>query len=272
MATIVILEHALQAGVQLPYMVYGIAERWRDAGHRVILHRGLDAPPPGDLAIVNIDLTVIPDEYRALYACYPKVLNAAVRDVSKRRFSADLVDRYSDWLGAVIVKTDANFGGRPEALLRSVAAASGVRCDVPAGPVAQDYAIHRTLREVPAAVWATPGLVVERFLPERDERGDYYVRVWVFLGERDRCTRWRASQPIVKAANRIERVPAEVPEELRAWRARLGFDFGKFDFVRHGERWVLLDVNRTPAYPPWIPGARNPVLDSLAPGLESYLR
>ncbi|HVC10717.1 MAG TPA: hypothetical protein VNE59_03690 [Burkholderiales bacterium] len=271
MATIVILEHALQRSLRLPYLVYGLAERWRRDGHRVIVHHGLDAPPAGDLAIVNIDLTVIPAAYRALYARYAKVLNGAVLDVSKRRYSLDLLDRYSDWVGAVIVKTDANFGGRPEALLRSVAVAEGSSCDIPAGPLAQGYPIYRSLREVPAAVWTTPGLIVERFLPERDARGDYYLRTWMFLGDRDRSTRWRATGPIVKADNTLERVPAEVPDEIRAWRERLGFDFGKFDFVRHGERWVLLDVNRTPAYPPWVPGVPDPALDTLAPGLRSYL-
>jgi hypothetical protein len=271
MATIVILEHAQQRDLRLPYLVYGLAERWRNAGHRVLVHHGLEEPPAGDLAIVNIDLTVIPEAYRALYARYPKVLNGAVLDVSKRRYSVDLLDRYSDWLGPVIVKTDANFGGRPEALLRSEAAAAGAACDIPEGPVAEGYPIYRTLRDVPERVWRVPGLVVERFLPERDSRGDYYLRVWMFLGDRDRSTRWRASGPVVKAENMLERVPTEVPDELRAWRARLGFDFGKFDFVRHGERWVLLDVNRTPAYPPWVPGAADPVLDTLAPGLRSYL-
>ena len=37
-----------------------------------------------------------------------------------------------------------------------------------------------------------------------------------------------------------------ITDELRAWRERLRFDFGKFDYVYHGERFVLLDVNRTP--------------------------
>jgi len=122
MATIVILEHELQRGVRLPYMIYGVAERWRAAGHRVLVHHGTHDPPEGDLAIVHIDLTVIPEPYRALAARYPRVINGSVLDVSKRSFSRILLERESDWSGPVIVKTDANFGGRPEALLRAVAA------------------------------------------------------------------------------------------------------------------------------------------------------
>ncbi len=271
MATIVILEHALQRGLELPYMVYGLAARWRARGHRVLVHHGTEDPPAGDLAIVNVDLSVIPAPYRALFARYPRVINGAVLDVSKTGFSLDLLDRHSDWIGPVIVKTDANYGGRPEQLLRSMAGSAEAARDIPAGPVAHEYPIYRSLREVPAQVWASPGLVVERFLPERDEAG-FYVRVWVFLGDRDRSTRWRASGPVVKADNVLERVPVEVPDELRAWRERLHFDFGKFDYVRHGNRWVLLDVNRTPAYPVPDAGPDDPVLQTLAPGLDAYLR
>ena len=85
MATIVILEHELQGHVRLPYMVYSLAERWKGAGHQVLVHRGPGAPPAGDLAIVNIDLTVIPAAYRGLYARYRRVVNGRVPDVSKAR-------------------------------------------------------------------------------------------------------------------------------------------------------------------------------------------
>jgi hypothetical protein len=118
-------------------------------------------------------------------------------------------------------------------------------------------------------VWGVPGLVVERFLPER-EGPDYCVRVWTFFGDRERSVRWIAPDPIVKASNMTRREEVEVPEAIRAWRSRLGFDFGKFDYVRHGERWVLLDVNRTPTYPRAAAG-QNP-LDALSEGIAQYLR
>lgn len=271
MATIVILEHELQRGVRLPYMIYGVAERWRAAGHRVLVHHGTQDPPEGDLAIVHIDLTVIPEPYRALAARYPRVINGSVLDVSKRSFSRILLERESDWSGPVIVKTDANFGGRPEALLRAVAARSGAGSDIPGGPVMDNYPIFDSLAAVPEAVWQSPGLVVERFVPERDARGHFFVRVWSFLGDRELSSRWRAAEPLVKAYNMLEREPVAVPDELRAWRERLRFDFGKFDYVRHGERFVLLDVNRTPAFPiqPDAPGAA--MLAHLSEGLRFYL-
>jgi hypothetical protein len=272
MAAIVILEHELQRHVRLPYMAYSLAERWRRAGHEVRVHHGLEAPPPGDLALVNIDLTVIPEAYRRLAARYPRVVNGRVTDVSKRRFSADLLDRHSDWIGPVIVKTEANYGGKPEALLRAIARRDGLACDIPEGPVAEGYPLYDSLRQVPDAVWRTPGLVVERFLPERDAEGHYYSRHWIFFGERERSFRIRARVPIIKSSDAIDRDYVPVPEALRVWRANLGFDFGKFDYVRHGERCVLLDVNRTPSLPAYSDPGVTAGQDELAQGVCSFLR
>ncbi len=112
MATIVILEHLMQAGFNHPYIVYALAERWRTAGHEVLIHYGTSDPPPGDIAIVNIDLTVIPPAYVALFERYPRVINRATTSIAKRGCSQLILDRDSTWRGPVIVKTDANFGGR----------------------------------------------------------------------------------------------------------------------------------------------------------------
>jgi hypothetical protein len=272
MATIVVLEHELQRYVELPYMVRLFAERWRERGHRVHVHWGLGDPPPGDVAVLHVDLTVVPPAYAALAARYPRVVNGRVLDVSKSRFSEQLVRPQTIWHGPVIVKTEANFGGKPEQLFRSVAAQRGMGHEIPPGPLAEGYPIFESMRAVPEAVWRTPGLVVERFLPERDAQGRYGLRVWTFLGNQDRCVRWLAAEPIVKASNRLAREAAEVPAELRAWREKLGFDFGKFDFVDHEGRWVLLDVNRTPSFPSDRPGPAREAVRALGDGIDAFLR
>jgi hypothetical protein len=270
-ATIVILEHRLQRAAGLPYLVYALAERWRTAGHRVLVHYGLEDPPPGDIAVNNIELTVVPDAYRALFRKYPKVINGAVTDISKQRFSRDIVTRDGGWEGPVIVKTTANFGGKPEQLLRSIASRLDLPCDdVPAGPVADGYPIYASAREVPEAGWSTPGLMVEKFLPEQDARG-YYLRVWLYFGESETSGRWRARVPIIKGEDLIDREDVPVPAELRARRKELGFDFGKFDYVLHGGRFILLDANRTPSFTPAIGGRAAQLPDQLASGLEAFL-
>lgn len=251
-------------------MVYALAERWRARGHRVLVHHGTENPPPGDLAVNNVDLTVIPDAYRALFARYARVINGAVLDVSKRRFSQDLLEPGSDWNGPVIVKTETNFGGRPEQLLRSMAQRAGVPCEIPAGPVAEGYPTYASLAEVPETAWSTPGLVVERFLPERDARG-YYIRIWTFFGTRERNSRFRAEVPIIKSHNVLERETVEVPDEILAWRDKLGFDYGKFDYVMADGRFLLLDANRTPSLPPEFAPRVAESVDLLAGGLEDFL-
>jgi ubiquinone/menaquinone biosynthesis C-methylase UbiE len=115
------------------------------------------------------------------------------------------------------------------------------------------------------------GKVVERFLPEEDGTGNFVFRTWVFMGERERCTRFVTENRISKAAGVLSHEPMEVPPRLRAERERLGFDSGKFDFVMHQGEPLLLDANRTPGAAASIrelmaKGARN-----LAEGMHELL-
>jgi hypothetical protein len=172
----------------------------------------------------------------------------------------------------VIIKTDLNFSGIPEKQAAECFRRDGKPSDLPPGRIVsttRPYAIHGSPGEVPADVWDNHGFVVERFLPEQDTLG-YWVRAWVFFGDRERCTRYRGTHPIVKSATIVAHEPAPVPEELRAERERLGFDFGKFDFVVRDGQAILLDANRTPSAPP-----PNPEIEAsnarLAGGLESLL-
>jgi hypothetical protein len=110
--------------------------------------------------------------------------------------------------------------------------------------------------------------VVEKFLPERDDRG-FYTRSWLFLGDEGRCKRCRSAHPIVKGPRIIDAEEVSVPEFIREERRRLGIDYGKFDFVIHGGQPILLDANKTPGEPPSRrPGKRY---SNLARGLESLL-
>ena len=272
MATIVILEHEVQRHLPLQSMVYLFVNRWRENGHRVLVQYGTENPPSGDIAILHIDLTVVPAEYYALLSLYPRVINGAVLDISKRTFSQNIVQRGSEWNGPVILKTDANFGGHPERYLRERATRAGVRSGIPKGPMIDVYPIFSSPRAVPRPYWRMFGFIVEKFLPEQDERG-YYLRVWSFFGDRERSTRYRAAVPVIKSHNFLDSEPVPVPDEIRAWRKQLHFDFGKFDYVCHEGRPILLDANRTPGAPSNL--AANPEMqasmDSLAKGIQKFL-
>jgi hypothetical protein len=272
MATIVILEHLMQKDFRQPYLAYALAERWQADGHNVLVHHGTANPPPGDIAILNVDLTVVPPAYVALLDRYPRVINGRTLDISKRSYSTQILARDSDWDGPVIVKTDRNFGGRIDARLRQRTLAAGLTPDIPAGPAMKQYALLKSVAKVPENVWQTEGIIVEKFLPEKDARG-FYMRVWLFLGEATRSFRMRADVPIIKSHHIVEREIVAVPDEMRRWRERLGFDYGKFDYVVRDGTPILIDANRTPGAP--ADYATNPEVAAgmalLARGIDEFL-
>jgi hypothetical protein len=269
-ATIVVLEHRHQGELGIHYMAYEFTRRWEAMGHRVHVHRGLEAPPPGDVALVHHDLTVIPDAYLALARRYPRVLNGATGDIRKSRYSECRVARGDPWPGRVLIKTEANHGGHVDERLRRLALDAGEAPDVPQGALMDHYYLCESTRHVPDAIWTTPGVIVEKYIAEEDERGNY-VRFWTFLGGAERSFRYRAKVPLVRFSDCIDREPIPVPDEMRAMRARLGFDYGKFDYVRHEGRYYLLDANRTPSAPDAF--ANDPAvrasLDRLAAGIDA---
>lgn len=193
-----------------------------------------------DAAILHVNMSLIPQDYLDLAAVYPRTINGTVSDIRKRHVSRNLVGRDDPWPGPVLVKSDLNCGGKPEARLAR-------RAGQPLSSSVPDYQLFDHIAAVPDAVWTDPTRVVERYLPER--RGAMNVlRVWSVLGDYERCTWYSAPETIVKGHNIVEFGPSEVPEVLRAERRRLGFDYGKFDFAIGPEGPVLYDANRTPAY------------------------
>jgi hypothetical protein len=134
------------------------------------------------------------------------------------------------------------------------------------------YRVYDHPRLVPRPVWYNPRLVVEKFLPERE--GELYcLRQYVFLGESEFNTRCVGPEPIVKAHNVLRReVLGETPAAVRDYRRRLGFDYGKFDYVLRGDRAVIFDVNHTPTYDPGSKaGSAGPLIQQLADGIAPYL-
>lgn len=274
---IVILTHALQ-GLGGHAMLERLwREHWQPAGLSVQVQQGLAKPPPADLALLHVDLTVTPPEYLALADRYPRCLNRAVTDISKRRISQRRVLPDDDYRGPVIVKTGRNFAGRPE---RALALAAGgltrlrellARRLPPAwsGRLRDDrYLLLPDRRAVPDWVWRRPELLVERLAVERQGE-TFLLHQWYFLGRCDCIATLVGAEPLVTYEKRIALLPPhfDVPPALRRRRAELGFDFGKFDYVIEQGEPVLLDANRTPAIDE-IGGERARLL---APGIHDFL-
>jgi hypothetical protein len=260
---VAILTHAAD-DFRGPYFLRFIAECWHEAGIEVKVHRGLGTPPPADLAIVHVDLSVVPDVYVELANSYAKVLNVHVTDITKVAVSRQLVRRGDGYDGPVIVKTNLNWGGIREASLeRRALEPRDIRALL-------EYRVYPSASEVPPRVWGDASRIVDRFLPEiRDDH--YCLRTWMFFGDRETNSLSYSKSPVVKSSNVVRReVVPEIPEALRARRLELGVDYGKFDYVIRDGEVVLYDVNKTPSMGNFTSGQMSASVLELSRGLEYY--
>lgn len=281
MATLVIVTHEFDqfayrrvnptGGVTSPYLLFDVLKEFETLGHGWRVSRGSKVVP-GDVALLHVDCTVIDQEYLSLGPHYRATINFGTNDNSKRKISCLLLGKDDDWAGPVVVKTNLNCQGIPEDLHNRRALNSGRPLPHPGARRSGPYRVFERLEDVGNQVWTNPALVVERFVPEVEAREGYALRTWVFMGQRERCTRSLTRGCISKASDVIRYEPIDVPPQLRAERERLNFDFGKFDFVMHNGTPILLDANRTPGVA--LPlrsmmkaGARN-----LAEGLDELVR
>ena len=279
MHRVAILTHARQRLDKPPYFLGAIAEVWRERGIDVVVMSGLGPPADTDLAILHVDLTRIPQPYLDAAARWPRVLNLRPHDIAKRAISRHCVRPDDGYQGPVIVKTDANSAGEPEArLARSRSWMRRhwhkARKRLPGVPRRQrlNYRIFGSPQAVPAAVWRDPRFVVEQFRAERDG-DDYCLRTWSFLGDAEIHSLSWSRDPVIKSRNVHRReLLGEVPAQLRAFRAERGFDLGKFDYAISGGEVVLYDANRTPALRVNQPDSMAASIRTLASGIDFYLK
>ena len=275
---IVILVHRHFTFDNSRYFLSEIIEIWQKEGLRVSVLNGLGTRVDADLAILHVDLTVVPEDYLAFIRQYPVTINGSVTDISKRRISSNLVCRGDGYQGQVVVKTNNNCRGGCESesasrgpLLKKYT--NSLRSRLPWSWQAKlsDYPIYESVSQVPRAVWHNPDLIVEQFLPERRD-GFYCLRTWVFLGDKESNSVSYSDQPIVKSNNilRYEKV-AEVPDELRQMRRDLAFDYGKFDYAIVNGRVILYDTNRTPTMGSLSKEKLLPTIRLIAGGIQAYL-
>jgi hypothetical protein len=256
LARIVVIQHRNEMLPLSTYLLHPLKQIWESWGHEVFLVCGTWKLPDADLAILHVDLSVVPEKYAAVAARYPRVVNGRALDIRKRTVSRYLVRPGDDWDGMVIAKSDLNSAGFPEFRL--------VRGRRPR----PRYMIYADIAHVPERVWSDRRLVVERYLPELGD-GFFYIRTFTFFGDGMRNRICKSPSPLIKGAEIVEHwAGPAVPEELLAERERLGVDYGKFDYVVRDGRAILFDANKTPSFPP---GSPREMFEDLAAGLRSLL-
>jgi hypothetical protein len=161
----------------------------------------------------------------------------------------------------VIVKTSRNFGGvRERALSADECRLLGISESGPSSAGSSGYVVV-VRRDVRRAVWQSRGLIVERFIENREQA---YYRVHV-LGGHMVIAR-------IVSPKRIKKMPAGMPRENWFVRSRdlelaapgppvpirvtrtaamfcdgFGLDYGSLDIVYDDdERYFIVDVNATP--------------------------
>jgi hypothetical protein len=268
---------------QMPehYMLSALMRLWREKGLQVECNDIYSEH--ADVCILHHDKTRLNPSELANAPEGVAVLNGNVLDISKTHISVLQTTEADDWNGPVIVKTDLNHFGCPEdgeaeraGLISSFCTKVRSRLSHRSWKLARQlppglYPVLEGKDDVPGWVWKDERLIVERFLPERTEDGLYGVRGWIFFGDREYAYRNLATDPLVKVAT-TERHEffSDIPENLRALRDEMKFDYGKFDYVEHDGKAFLLDANKTPSFGHSDP-AESPRVRMLSEGIEAYL-
>lgn len=257
------------------YAMHALSRLWMADGRQVVWGKAYESDAV--LGVLHIDKTRLEGADLPEPPSGVRVINGQVLDISKRLFSVLEVLPDGDWDGPVIVKTNQNHFGLPERSRSSPPAGLADRLRTRLAQRSwrlahqlpdRHYPVLPSLKKVPGWVWEDPGYIVERFMPERVD-GLYALRGWMFLGSASYGWRLFSPEHMVKTASmvRFEYID-EPPPELWELKARTRFDFGKFDYVMHDGKPVVLDLNKTPS----LAGAgQSPRVRHLATGLKTFL-
>ena len=254
---IAVITHEIDEFKDSNYLLSHLSRVWQRDGVKIVIVKGVNQElPAADHDILHTDITAVHEDYTRIFSHYPLVINSSVRDISKTVFSDLIVAKNDGYTGKVIVKTNANFGGMRERQEKFNDGDWQSTIDIqrPWRRVEwmEEYPVFDSPSDVPTGVWRNDKLVVEKFLPEQNAQGEYLLKVWVFFGDQGIYYQCVSTDPVIKSRNLIRREfldVNDVPESIRQVRAKMGFDYGKFDFAIHQGEPVLYDVNRTPGGP-----------------------
>jgi hypothetical protein len=258
--SIAVIFHENEPRGSLPrFAIWHLAEVWRGMGIKVLYLFGARTHVPADAALLHVDLTTVPDDYIELAQRYPVVLNGNVKNIRKSSFSKHRVTPGDGYAGKVIVKSELNYAGEPErkllgSSLSRLAYRAGCRMPqlrhIRIGPKPyfrspRDYRIFENPGCVPEDWYRRSDILIEKFVPEIQE-GLYCLRSHHFLGQNGACVMRKSIHPIINASSSISREEVPPAPEIVELAKQMRFDFGKFDYVMHEGKAVLLDANKTP--------------------------
>ncbi|MGB5136656.1 MAG: hypothetical protein WBN89_15960 [Prochlorococcaceae cyanobacterium] len=239
------------------YLINRLCTRWEIHGHSISV-AGLGECPQADIAILHVDRTCVTHEY--LLACKNTklTLNKGCLDISKRLISQSILSLDDNYDGPVIIKTNNNYGGLPEALDSTEGVLPSELYNDQSSLVNADWSQVRYISEgnypvlpskqpVPAEVWQNPCLLVEKFLPEIDSAGLYCMRSCFFFGDQQVHVMVKSHSRVIKGSNVIERtlLSCKSPPAIQAFIKEHDMDFGRLDYAIVGERVVVYDANKT---------------------------
>ena len=236
----------------LHWSVEQYAEHWRRDGWRVCHRFGIPRiwHRLADLTLLHVDLSVVPATYRdwALSASQRGLVwNARIHDIRKSQVSSNLLVPSDDWTGRVIVKTDRNYGARPEGAQR-FSVHKKVWRDA-GSPAKKEYLVKNSLADVPEWAWRSPHWVVERYFEPPEGASSLWTLT--IMGTETELVRFSTDS---QDTNNRRRYTAwevhEADDALRTMVSQLGIEYGRLDLFRIADRWELIDVNKTPGrYP-----------------------
>ena len=112
---IVVIRRANDDFDRYSYVIRLLMEQWRQWSFQVEVTSDAEtAVGVATVVIPHEDVTRTPAEYEKSFDRCAAVVNRAVKDISKRRISKNLIRRPGDHDGPVIVKTNLNCGGVAE--------------------------------------------------------------------------------------------------------------------------------------------------------------
>lgn len=260
------------------YLLSRLVKRWKNQGIKISVSAGCHYSP-ADLAFMHVDTTVVADGYLELGQRYPVTVNGGVKDILKTSISKFLLKKGDAYLGPVIVKTNANYGGVNEFIIATrTGKAVWDDPDVERPWRKREtmdslqYPVFDRLSDVPPGVWKNDRLIVEKFLPERLGNGDYRCRTYIFFGEQEFAAWLCSPKPVIKSTVATSMgVLDEIPQDIKDIRKASGFNYGKFDYTEVDGQVFVYDMNKTPAFgTEMLSLITDRQLDDFADGIHSF--